>query len=242
MNVFVSYKREAFEAEFVARFESALSDIAVFWRDIYRIEPGQDWASEIDRAINESQALVLVMSKAGAASPYVSYEWAYALGAGLQVVPLLAEVGTPIHSRLAKLHQVDCTQDEREAFALVRQHLLLLSDPSIRQIELLSRKIGAALPRDRLSLTRQLLAIPGKRAKEEAAKLIEPTVNRIEASSLIEHAEAELKVLMELHHSGAAGVLSRLAELNYRLSEKSIARAPVASALAELALSQRVRR
>lgn len=71
--------------------------------------PGKDWRVEIDDAIRGSTGLVLIVTPASMGSVYVTYEWAYALGLGRRVVPVIFK-DTELHERLLTL-------DRFEAFA-----------------------------------------------------------------------------------------------------------------------------
>ncbi len=78
------------------------------WLDKGVLLAGQDWGVEIDEAILASYAVVVVMSPEAQASEYVTYEWSFAIGAGVQVIPVLHRP-TPLHPRLARLHYLDFT-------------------------------------------------------------------------------------------------------------------------------------
>jgi hypothetical protein len=77
------------------------------WRDI-GIRAGDDWRKEIDKAIKDSFALIVVMTPAAKASEYVTYEWAFAWGEGVKVIPILLEK-TELHPRLESLQYLDFT-------------------------------------------------------------------------------------------------------------------------------------
>lgn len=78
------------------------------WVDTDRLAPGLDWRIEIDEAIKHSLALVAVMSVEARTSEYVTYEWAYAWGAGVKIIPIMLRE-TPLHPRLATLQYLDFT-------------------------------------------------------------------------------------------------------------------------------------
>jgi len=72
------------------------------------LQAGEDWREMIDRAIRESMAVIAILSPESVASAYVTYEWAFALGAGVPVVPVLLRA-TPLHPRLEELQFLDFT-------------------------------------------------------------------------------------------------------------------------------------
>ncbi len=105
--VFISYSRK--NGDF-AEVVSARIGKAGFssWMDLEGLRAGEDWREEIDQAIRDSLALILIVTPAAMESSYVSYEWAFAIGAGLTVIPLLLEP-TEIHARRRPLDTVRAT-------------------------------------------------------------------------------------------------------------------------------------
>ena len=81
------------------------------WRSD-NIPGGEDWRKEIDKAITEAFALVVVITPESKASEYVTYEWAFAWGAGVKVIPVLLKK-TQIHPRLESLQYLDFTTRAR---------------------------------------------------------------------------------------------------------------------------------
>jgi HEAT repeat protein len=59
------------------------------WIDSEKLREGEDWRQELDKAIRASFALVVIMTPKAKASEYVTYEWAFALGVGVKVIPIL---------------------------------------------------------------------------------------------------------------------------------------------------------
>ena len=101
-HVFVSYKKPEdgdFADLVVSRIEKAGYSP---WIDNDKLEAGKDWRNDIDQAIRESCALIVIMSPEAGKSPYVTYEWAFALGAGINVIPVLLKK-TELHPRLEAL-------------------------------------------------------------------------------------------------------------------------------------------
>ncbi len=80
----------------------------IAWIDNDRLEPGIDWRQEIDDSIRSSKALIAVMSPEARESEYVTYEWAFAWGSGINIVPIMLRE-TPLHPRLAALQYIDFT-------------------------------------------------------------------------------------------------------------------------------------
>jgi hypothetical protein len=108
-HVFISYSRK--DAEFAEmlreRVEAAGFDV---WMDSV-LPVGFDWRQEIDQAIRQSFVLLVVISPHAKASEYVTYEWAFALGIGLKVIPVVYQP-TPLHPRLESVQHIDFSQPE----------------------------------------------------------------------------------------------------------------------------------
>lgn len=78
------------------------------WIDKAQLHGGADWRESIDVAIKNAIALVVIMTPEAKASDYVTYEWAYAWGAGVKVIPVLYK-DTKLHPRLETLHYINFT-------------------------------------------------------------------------------------------------------------------------------------
>jgi HEAT repeat protein len=82
------------------------------WMDTEQIQIGDEWPRKIDEALNNSFALVLILTQEAVKSPYVTYEWIYALGRGITVLPLLfdKEAKNSWHPKMDVLNYEDFTQ------------------------------------------------------------------------------------------------------------------------------------
>ena len=110
-NVFISYDRDDSDfAELVqARLEKAGHDTLM---DTEFLNVGDNWRDELDQAIRASHVLLVIMTPEAAASKYVTYEWAFALGAHGKIIPLELKV-SPCHPRLEVLQRLDFTDKAR---------------------------------------------------------------------------------------------------------------------------------
>jgi hypothetical protein len=79
------------------------------WIATDRLEAGVNWTGEIDQAIRQAAAVVVIMTPKSAQSQYVTYEWAYALGAGTRVIPVIWKP-TRFHSHMQHLQYIDFTK------------------------------------------------------------------------------------------------------------------------------------
>ncbi len=75
------------------------------WRDPQPID-GASWHHEMDAAIRQSHALILLLTRAAAGSAAVTYEWALALGADVPVFAIIYEEA-PEHPRLSAVDRYD---------------------------------------------------------------------------------------------------------------------------------------
>jgi hypothetical protein len=85
--------------EFVARGDKVFVDRV--------IAPGKKYREEIDDAIRQSKAVVVLVSPDSCRSTYVVYEWSYALGADIALVPVLVRPTPKLHPRLEAFQYID---------------------------------------------------------------------------------------------------------------------------------------
>ncbi|MBZ0286703.1 MAG: toll/interleukin-1 receptor domain-containing protein, partial [Anaerolineae bacterium] len=108
-HVFISYAPENFE----------FADLLVRWLERYGFTPwidsaseempaGKDWRQEIDDAIRDAFALIVLMSPDSRSFEYVTYEWTFALGVGVKVIPLIVDA-TELPPRLKALPHFEFT-------------------------------------------------------------------------------------------------------------------------------------
>ena len=61
------------------------------WKDEGSIHAGDEWREAIDQGIRSADVCLVVITPSSCSSPYVTYEWSFALGRGVRVIPLLLE-------------------------------------------------------------------------------------------------------------------------------------------------------
>ncbi len=105
-HVFISYKHE--EKEFADMLIRQLQ-MAGFpiWVDTDQLRAGENWREAINFAIQDSFALILVITPEARESQYVTYEWAFAQGAGVKVIPILLRPTPNLHPQLEMLQYLD---------------------------------------------------------------------------------------------------------------------------------------
>lgn len=80
MKVFISHSHA--EAPWAARVSDALEQTGLeVWNSDRNLLPGDNWAAEVARALEESEAMVVLLTPDAVNSPYVKREMEYALGA-----------------------------------------------------------------------------------------------------------------------------------------------------------------
>jgi HEAT repeat protein len=105
-HVFISFKHE--DLDFAENVSIRLERAGfATWADSH-IETGREWRAAIDLAIHDSFALIVIMTPEAKSSEYVTYEWAFALGKGIRIVPLLLRP-TQMHPCLETLQYLDFT-------------------------------------------------------------------------------------------------------------------------------------
>jgi CheY-like chemotaxis protein len=105
--VFISYaSSDAIFAD-LAKMKLDAAKIQV-WLDQGALRAGAEWRNAIDEGISSSHVLVVVITPASCKSAYVTYEWAFAIGKGIKVIPILREGNVEdLHPRLAVLQYLD---------------------------------------------------------------------------------------------------------------------------------------
>ena len=112
-HVFISYSHE--DDDFASQLELELESREIdAWTD-HDLEAGDEWKSSIDDAIKQCFALLAVMSPDAKNSEYVTYEWSYALGVGVKVIPIIHRQ-TSLHPKLNDLQYIDFSGDFDSAF------------------------------------------------------------------------------------------------------------------------------
>ena len=108
--VFISYARKD-GWDMADKLEAWIEDdigLAAF-RDTTTLTWGDDWKNKIDRYIEECFAMIVIVSPEAATSNNVTYEWAYAMGQGKHVLPLLIDLGITekdVHPKLWALQYI----------------------------------------------------------------------------------------------------------------------------------------
>ena len=113
--IFFSYSRD--DSEFVLGLTTKLRERgAHIWLDQLDIAPGTRWDKSVETALEESEVLLVALSKASVASYNVMDEVSFALEKGKQVIPVLLE-DCKIPFRLRRLQFADFSNNYDEGLS-----------------------------------------------------------------------------------------------------------------------------
>jgi hypothetical protein len=104
-NIFMSYSRRelGFVDDLVGNLEARKYNV---WLDYRVLIPGVPWAEQIEKGLNESDTVLLVVSKASLASEYVAMEWRHFLDTNKRLILLIFEA-VDLPKELEKFEWVD---------------------------------------------------------------------------------------------------------------------------------------
>ncbi len=103
--VFISYASK--DAIFADLTKMKLKEAGIrVWLDHGELRGGEEWRDSIDNGIASADVMLIILTPKSCDSPYVTYEWGFALGQGKKVIPILLEDAT-IHPRLEVLQYLD---------------------------------------------------------------------------------------------------------------------------------------
>ncbi|NND52922.1 MAG: TIR domain-containing protein [Flavobacteriaceae bacterium] len=124
--IFFSYSRK--DSDFVLELGKRLREAgANIWLDQLDIEAGTNWDDSIEQALQDSDTLLVALSKTSVLSNNVNDEFSYALEEGKRVVPVLLEPCN-IPFRLRRLQYADFSEDQEKGIATLIDTLGLSQD------------------------------------------------------------------------------------------------------------------
>ena len=102
---FISYASN--DATFADLVRAKLEEVGIsVWLDHGALRAGTEWRNAIDAGIESSDVLLVVITPHSCKSLYVTYEWSFALGQGIKVIPLLLKEAK-VHPRIGGLQTLD---------------------------------------------------------------------------------------------------------------------------------------
>ncbi|WP_339708962.1 TIR domain-containing protein [uncultured Kriegella sp.] len=109
--VFISYSSS--DSDFAELMKMKLEDAGIIvWRDVHEIAAGEEWRNEIDFGLLRSDTVLVLLTKTSSKSSYVTYEWAWAMGNGKNIIPILMEP-CEVHPRIKVLQYLDFQDRKR---------------------------------------------------------------------------------------------------------------------------------
>ena len=104
-SVFVSYSTK--NSSFARQLATSLSSLGIdVWMDVDDIPPGMRWSTAIQRGLDVSDLMIVVITPQSMVSRHVEDEWQYALDHGIPVIPVLWQPAD-VHFQLNRLQYID---------------------------------------------------------------------------------------------------------------------------------------
>lgn len=115
MQIFISYARA--DSAFARRLVEDLSeyDLAL-WLDVINIPKGANWDIEVQKGLDSSDLMLVLLSPDSVNSQNVADEWSYFIEKNKPVLPLLI-APTEVPFRLSRRQRIDFTADYEVASA-----------------------------------------------------------------------------------------------------------------------------
>src|SRR5680860_311901 len=158
--IFFSYSRT--DTEFVLSLAKNLRSAgANIWLDQLDIKPGTRWDSSIEKALDSSKTLLVILSNTSVASHNVMDEVSYALGENKKVVPVLLEECT-IPFRLKRLQYADFTSDHQKGLKTLAEALNL--------DQVVAEKLTEATPENAFKPEKKAVSVEKKPIQKQGVK------------------------------------------------------------------------
>jgi hypothetical protein len=110
-HLFLSYSRK--DTKRVEALEKAFKRLDVpIWRDVRSIAGGQRWSPAIEKGIRDSRGVLVLVTPASVTSEWVLYEYAFATGAGIPIVAVVAP-GVPVPKPIQQFQEVKYTAAQK---------------------------------------------------------------------------------------------------------------------------------
>ena len=127
MQIFISYSRV--DKDFAIQLVDRLSDFDVsLWLDLRNIPHGANWDMEVQKGLETSDSMLVLLSPDSSSSENVADEWSYFITKDKPIIPLLVRP-CEVPFRLMRRQRVDFTGEFKPAFA---QLIRALGNPPLR--------------------------------------------------------------------------------------------------------------
>jgi TIR domain/PBS lyase HEAT-like repeat len=229
-HIFISYARD--DAAFAELLRDRLTAAGFEpWKDTESLRAGGVWAEEIDQAIVEAAALVVILTPESKQSEYVTYEFAFALGNGVPIIPLMLRPTRP-HPRLEKFHYENFADGEPPPWDNLIKRLREESDPLHPTILRLSADLkNARTAEDGIDAARKLARTRHPAAHEALARAVRRPLPEVSFAAAVGLAEFGDERATPMLVDGLGGATQNLAfdslmELGDKAIEGMIAALP----------------
>jgi hypothetical protein len=114
MQVFICYSRS--DKQFASQLVEDLAnyDLTV-WMDVRSIPTGANWDMEVQKGLDTSDVMLVLLSRASVNSQNVADEWSYFVEKNKTIIPIMVEQ-CEVPFRLSRRQRVDFTADYRTGF------------------------------------------------------------------------------------------------------------------------------
>jgi HEAT repeat protein len=129
-HVFVSYAHE--DGDFAELLSLRLEKTFTVWNDFQGIRAGDRWRREIESGIRNAFVTIVIISPESKKSEFVTYEWSYSLGAGIDVVPVLYKATEEVHPQLSELQYLDFSHRDTRPWRDLVERLCNLAEKAQR--------------------------------------------------------------------------------------------------------------
>lgn len=142
--IFISYSSCTEDLAELIKMKLEEAHITV-WKDTNQISAGEEWRNEINYGILSSDIVLVLIDNNSINSSYVTYEWAFALGSGKLIIPILIEE-CDIHPRMSVLQYIDFKNKKRPWDILIdliksnkigQRNTIRISDLTIDELEII---------------------------------------------------------------------------------------------------------
>jgi hypothetical protein len=135
-SIFFSYSRV--DSDFTIQLANKLREAELnIWLDKFNIEAGEKWDNEIQKALESSNTLLVILSKSSTKSENVMDEVSYAIGKGKKVIPVLIEE-CEVPFRIRRLQYANFTRNFEDGLKTLTDALDLDSN---RKAKLLGQNV-----------------------------------------------------------------------------------------------------
>jgi HEAT repeat protein len=175
-HVVVSYVSQ--DVDFARAVAEVFSDAEFRSVDAHNANGAGESHAEVDHRIREALAIVAILSPNSIRSPHVNYDWAFALGSGIPVLPVLLEMAeTELHPRLRTIQYVRFTTESGRPWHLLVQALRKLQDAQ--------RPVTIHVPRTAPPVIQQAAHALDSMNEKEREKALE-TLGQMDHPSVVE--------------------------------------------------------